>query len=106
MAPLSSISSREGVLRINGSDMERFADAIGFSTPRKQALLERLIAQFGRYSTKSTVTLEAREDDGQEVVYNLTEPLLHRIWSIGFAVANCSEYMHVDDSACNPRRST
>jgi ribonucleoside-diphosphate reductase alpha chain len=95
-------SSREGFdLRITGSDMERFAEAIGFSTPRKQALLDRLIAQFGRYSTKSTVTLEAREDDGQEVVYNLTEPLHHSYLVNGFAVANCSEYMHVDDSACN-----
>src|SRR5439155_8721159 len=45
--------------------------------------------------------LVAREDDGQEVVYNLTEPLHHSYMVDGFVVANCSEYMHVDDSACN-----
>ena len=43
----------------------------------------------------------AREDDGQEIVYNLTEPLHHSYMVDGFIVANCSEYMHVDDSACN-----
>jgi ribonucleoside-diphosphate reductase alpha chain len=43
----------------------------------------------------------AREDDGQEQVYNFTEPLHHSYIVDGFVVANCSEYMHVDDSACN-----
>jgi ribonucleoside-diphosphate reductase alpha chain len=94
--------SQEGFdLRITGSDMERFAESIGFSTPRKQAHVERLITEFGRYSTKSSVKLVAREPDGQEHVYNLTEPLHHSYIVDGFVVANCSEYMHVDDSACN-----
>jgi ribonucleoside-diphosphate reductase alpha chain len=94
--------SRPGFdLRITGSDMQRFADRIGFSTPRKEARLEELIQRFGRYSTKDSVTLVAREDDGQEYVYNLTEPLHHSYLVDGFVVANCSEYMHVDDSACN-----
>ncbi len=35
------------------------------------------------------------------MVYNLTEPLHHSYIVDGFVVANCSEYMHVDDSACN-----
>ena len=43
----------------------------------------------------------ARELDGQEEVYNLTEPLHHSYIVDGVVVANCSEYMHVDDSACN-----
>src|SRR5204862_6845687 len=38
---------------------------------------------------------------GQEEVYNLTEPLHHSYIVDGVVVANCSEYMHVDDSACN-----
>jgi ribonucleoside-diphosphate reductase alpha chain len=42
-----------------------------------------------------------REVDGQEEVYNLTEPLHHSYIVDGVVVANCSEYMHVDDSACN-----
>jgi ribonucleoside-diphosphate reductase alpha chain len=94
--------SRQGFdLRVTGSDLERFAEAIGFSTPRKQAALEALLAETGRYRTKPGVALVAREKDGQEVVYNLTEPLHHSYIVDGVVVANCSEYMHVDDSACN-----
>ena len=88
-------------LRITGNDLERFADAIGFSTPRKNAALDELVAEKRRYHTKATTQLMAREDDGQEHVYNLTEPLHHSYMVDGFVVANCSEYMHVDDSACN-----
>jgi len=94
--------SREGFdLRITGSDLVCFADEIGFSTPRKNAALAAMLAETGRYSTKADTRLVEREADGQEAVYNLTEPLHHSYLVDGFIVANCSEYMHVDDSACN-----
>ncbi|MGE5746431.1 MAG: LAGLIDADG family homing endonuclease [Solirubrobacterales bacterium] len=94
--------SRESFdLRITGSDLVRFAEEIGFSTPRKTAALEAILSETTRYETKRHTTLVDREEDGQEVVYNLTEPLHHSYIVDGFVVANCSEYMHVDDSACN-----
>ena len=94
--------AREGFdLRITGSDLERFADAIGFSTPRKNAALSSVLSETARYRTKPGTALVAREFDGQEHVYNLTEPLHHSYIVEGFVVANCSEYMSVDDSACN-----
>jgi ribonucleoside-diphosphate reductase alpha chain len=94
--------SREGFdLRITGSDLVRFADEIGFSTPRKSAALEAMLSETTRYETKADTRLVAREEDGQEVVYNLTEPLHHSYIVDGFVVANCSEYMSIDDSACN-----
>ncbi len=97
-----SYTSRQGFdLRITGSDLERFATEIGFSTPRKSRALDDLLRDTGRYRTKGTTQLASREDDGQEYVYNLTEPLHHSYMVDGFVVANCSEYMHVDDSACN-----
>ncbi len=88
-------------LRITGSDIARFATAIGFSTPRKQARLEEIVEKHQLYRTKGVTTLVALEEDGQEFVYNLTEPLHHSYIVDGAVVANCSEYMHVDDSACN-----
>ncbi|HZL65070.1 MAG TPA: LAGLIDADG family homing endonuclease, partial [Thermoleophilia bacterium] len=95
-------ASREGFdLRITGSDLARFAAEIGFSCPRKQAGVESLIDERVLYRTKAGTTMVAREDDGQEMVYNLTEPLHHSYIVDGVVVANCSEYMHVDDSACN-----
>jgi ribonucleoside-diphosphate reductase alpha chain len=94
--------SRQGFdLRITGSDLERFAETVGFSTPRKQDALEAMLHETKRYSTKTTVQMVGREQDGQEHVYNLTEPSHHSYIVDGFLVANCSEYMHVDDSACN-----
>ncbi len=94
--------SRPGFdLRITGSDLERFAREVGFSTPRKNAALQALLENTTRYATKRDTTLVSREDDGQEQVYNLTEPLHHSYMVDGFVVANCSEYMHVDNSACN-----
>ncbi len=94
--------AREGFdLRITGSDLERFAEGIGFSAPRKNKALAVLLEETTRYRSKSETTLVSREDDGQEYVYNLTEPLHHSYIVDGILVANCSEYMHLDDSACN-----
>ncbi len=95
-------ATKEGFdLRITGTDLARFATEIGFSCPRKQAAIEGLIEKRRLYRTKAGTTMIAREDDGQEMVYNLTEPLHHSYIVDGVVVANCSEYMHVDDSACN-----
>ena len=99
---LVEYATREGFdLRITGTDLARFATEIGFSTPRKQAAVESLLDECSRYRSKPTTSMVAREDDGQEMVYNLTEPLHHSYIVDGFLVANCSEYMHVDNSACN-----
>ena len=60
-----------------------------------------LIDKKRRYATKPGIRLVSREDDGQEWVYNLNEPLHHSYIVDGVVVANCSEYMSIDDSACN-----
>ena len=88
-------------LRITGSDMAVFADRIGFAAPRKQVALRQLLADCERYETKREARLVSRELDGQAVVYNLNEPLHHSYIVEGVLVANCSEYMSIDDSACN-----
>src|SRR5438105_2197578 len=50
---------------------------------------------------EATVQMVSREGDGVEVVYNLTEPVHHSYIVDGFLVANCSEYMYLDDTSCN-----
>jgi ribonucleoside-diphosphate reductase alpha chain len=98
----ASYTSREGFdLRITGSDLSRFHEEIGFSAPRKKAALDALLTDVVRYRTKRHTALVSRENDGQEFVYNLTEPLHHSYIVDGTVVANCSEYMSIDDSACN-----
>ena len=48
-----------------------------------------------------STSLLSREAHSAEPVYNLTEPLHHSYIVDGFVVANCSEYLYLDDSACN-----
>ena len=43
----------------------------------------------------------SRESRGFETTYNLTEPRNHSYIVSGVVVANCSEYMHLDNSSCN-----
>jgi len=40
-------------------------------------------------------------EDGYELTYNLSEPRNHSYVVNGLVVRNCSEYMHLDNSACN-----
>jgi ribonucleoside-diphosphate reductase alpha chain len=87
-------------LRITGEGIDRFAGLIGFDLPSKAARLDR-VAAAGKYRRPSTATLVSRADDGFEVTYNLTEPKNHSYIVEGIIVANCSEYMHLDNSACN-----
>ncbi|MDP8929511.1 MAG: ribonucleoside-diphosphate reductase [Actinomycetota bacterium] len=88
-------------LRIAGRSMQDFAARIGFSLPSKSAKLERALAEHDRYRTEETVQLVERVDDGIEQTYNLSEPRNHSYVVNGVLVRNCSEYMHLDNSACN-----
>ncbi len=38
---------------------------------------------------------------GEEDVFDLTEPVTHHFVANGLVVHNCSEYMFLDDTACN-----
>jgi ribonucleoside-diphosphate reductase alpha chain len=90
-------------LRISADSIPVFASQIGFSLESKSQLLRTLIAARirGFYRTDRTAHLVERSDDGFELTYNLTEPRNHSYIVNGLVVRNCSEYMHVDNSACN-----
>ncbi len=88
-------------LRIANRSIARFAEHIGFALPSKQEKLERLIADHAFHRADDTVRLMERVDDGVELTFNLTEPRNHSYVVNGTLVANCSEYMHLDNSACN-----
>ena len=88
-------------LRITGQDLERFSASVGFTLPSKQARLSAVVDGYRRYDTDRTTRLAQREDEGFEQTYNLTEPRNHSYVVNGIVVRNCSEYMHLDNSACN-----
>jgi ribonucleoside-diphosphate reductase alpha chain len=90
-------------LRVTSGSIAGFAQHVGFSLSRKQALLREaaLEGPKGFYNVRRTARLVERTDDGVELTYNLSEPRNHSYVVDGIVVRNCSEYMHLDNSACN-----
>ncbi|HEV8297202.1 MAG TPA: LAGLIDADG family homing endonuclease, partial [Acidimicrobiales bacterium] len=88
-------------LRITSRSLDRFASSIGFSLSAKGAVLRDIVATRRAYDVDVTARLVERIDDGVEVTYNLTEPRNHSYIVNGIVVANCSEYLSLDNSACN-----
>jgi ribonucleoside-diphosphate reductase alpha chain len=88
-------------LRITGRSLGQFGAKIGFSLTGKQDRLTRIIESATFHSTDETVRLVSRESRGFETTYNLTELRNHSYIVSGTVVANCSEYVHLDNSSCN-----
>ncbi len=88
-------------LRIANRSVARFADHVGFALEGKVAKLSSFIESHRLNTTDETIRLRERADDGVELTFNLTEPRNHSYVVNGTIVANCSEYMHLDNSACN-----
>ena len=88
-------------LRITAGALREYYRLIGFSLPGKQAKLSRIVASTDSYDVDRTVRLVSRESQGFELTYNLTEPRNHSYIVGGTVVANCSEYVHLDNSSCN-----
>jgi ribonucleoside-diphosphate reductase alpha chain len=88
-------------LRITAGAIREFHRLIGFSMPGKQAKLTEIVEKTGFYRVNRTVRLVSRQSKGFETTYNLTEPRNHSYIVGGTVVANCSEYVHLDNSSCN-----
>ncbi|HLT47130.1 MAG TPA: LAGLIDADG family homing endonuclease [Rubricoccaceae bacterium] len=89
-------------LRITRSSRTRFELEIGFMPEsEKAARLHALNARVGVYRERMTDEVVSLRLEGEEPVYDLTEPATSHFVANGVAVHNCSEYMHLDNSACN-----
>ncbi|HWC11488.1 MAG TPA: LAGLIDADG family homing endonuclease, partial [Acidimicrobiales bacterium] len=88
-------------LRIANRSIRSFAEHIGFGLPAKQAKLDGLLAGRAFRPARETVRLVERVDDGVDLTYNLSEPRNHSYVVESLTIRNCSEYMHLDNSACN-----
>jgi ribonucleoside-diphosphate reductase alpha chain len=90
-------------LRISAASIPVFARSIGFLLPSKDRALRSMMAERSRgsYSVDVSARLIERTDDGHELTYNLSEPRNHSYIVNGLVVRNCSEYLHLDNSACN-----
>jgi ribonucleoside-diphosphate reductase alpha chain len=89
-------------LRISRSSRVRFEREIGFwPGSHKQAKLEALNQAVGTYLDRMDDRVASLEPDGEEEVFDLTEPVTEHFGANGLVVHNCSEYMFLDDTACN-----
>jgi ribonucleoside-diphosphate reductase alpha chain len=88
-------------LRISGKQKELFYGFINFDLERKFQHLAVQLEDFESYRNRTSTSMATREHDGFELTYNLTEPINSTYTVQGIAVSNCSEYVHVDNSACN-----
>ncbi|MGE3807712.1 MAG: LAGLIDADG family homing endonuclease, partial [Gemmataceae bacterium] len=89
-------------LRILRSSRIVFEREIGFMPQSpKSAQLARLNTEVTTYADRFHDKVESIEFAGVEPVYDLTEPVTHHFVANGIVVHNCSEYMFLDDTACN-----
>ena len=88
-------------LRITAGAVREFHKLIGFSLPSKSKRLADIVRFTRSYKVDRTVRLVSCETRGFETTYNLTEPRNHSYIVSGVVVANCSEYMSLDNSSCN-----
>jgi ribonucleoside-diphosphate reductase alpha chain len=96
--PVAQIHS----LRISRSSRAVFEREIGFVPgSAKAAQLAELNREVSAYSDRLEDRVVELEFVGEEPVYDLTEPATHHFVAAGIVVHNCSEYMFLDDSACN-----
>jgi ribonucleoside-diphosphate reductase alpha chain len=89
-------------LRISRSSRIIFEREIGFHPESsKAAALRRLNAEVATYRDELTDRIASIEPAGEEDVFDLTEEVTHHFVAGGLVVHNCSEYMFLDDTACN-----
>ncbi len=89
-------------LRVSRGSRLLFEKEVGFivgtAKAEKLAQLNRNVAAYQDPMTDRVVSLRF---DGTEDVFDLTEPISHHFVANGIVVHNCSEYMFLDNTACN-----
>ncbi len=90
-------------LMISRSNLRPFAQQIGFLTNEKQSKLEEALPLFKRvpYQEDFLATFESLVPDGEEMVYDLTEPVAHQFVGNGLTLHNCGEQGLPPYGVCN-----
>jgi ribonucleoside-diphosphate reductase alpha chain len=89
-------------LRIRLSSRLVFEQTVGFvQESRKAAELRALNRDPAAVEDRFEDGVETLSFLGEQPVFDLTEPVTHHFVANGLVVHNCSEYMFLDDSACN-----
>ncbi|MCE7736701.1 MAG: intein-containing adenosylcobalamin-dependent ribonucleoside-diphosphate reductase [Candidatus Heimdallarchaeota archaeon] len=89
-------------LRISRSSRINFEKYVGFmeDSPKNLAL-KQMNQNVKTYQDKPLDKVTSLDFIGEEEVYDLTEPVTGSFIANGITVHNCSEYVFLDDTACN-----
>ena len=89
-------------LRISRNSRLLFEEYIGFMEESpKAAQLKQLNSTVAAYRESLTDEVVSLDFAAIEDVFDLTEPETHHFTANGIAIHNCSEYMFLDNTACN-----
>ncbi len=89
-------------LRISRHSRVLFEREIGFlAESHKARKLSELNRDVTAYREELVDRVASLTPCGSQDVFDLTEPLTHHFVAGGLVVHNCSEYMFINDSACN-----
>jgi ribonucleoside-diphosphate reductase alpha chain len=89
-------------LRLSRDSRVKFERLIGFMPESlKSQKLKLMNENIETYRDLPFEKVNSLDFVGQEMVYDLTEPITHTFVANGITIHNCSEYMFLDDSACN-----
>jgi ribonucleoside-diphosphate reductase alpha chain len=90
------------VLRIDPASLRNFALHIGLLSGRKSASLATAVSASPINSPNGNFDRVAdMKSVGHKPVFDLTEPITQSFIANGITIHNCSEYMFLDDTACN-----
>ncbi len=90
-------------LVLSKGNLLHFARQIGFLTTEKQSKLEGFLADYkrGPHQVSFLATFESLIADGEEMVYDLTEPVAHLFIGNGLTLHNCGEQGLPAYGVCN-----
>jgi ribonucleoside-diphosphate reductase alpha chain len=90
-------------LMISRDNLRLFTERICFLTEEKQHRLEEALTKFSRgpYREEFLATFESLTPDGEETVYDLSEPIAHQFVGNGLTLHNCGEQGLPPWGVCN-----
>src|SRR4030095_1096381 len=97
-----AITRRHG-LRIDPGSLRSFGKFVAVLPGRKLGQVASLVAMQGAkpQADGNWDHVASLTPLGKRQVFDLTEPVTHSFVANGLTVHNCSEYMFLDDTACN-----
>jgi ribonucleoside-diphosphate reductase alpha chain len=98
----SAIITAQGqALRIDPRSLANFARHISIMPGKKLEQLTTAVASAPAPSAENYDRVDTLTALGRQQVFDLTEPVTQSFVANGLTIHNCSEYMFLDDTACN-----